>query len=250
MQVIVDSIPVTYKSAGSGPVILLIHGWADSLATFDSLSSCLASDFQVVRLDLPGFGGTGLPPETWGLENYATFVGNFLAKMKIPHVYGLVGHSNGGAISIYACSHKVINPDKLVLIASSGIRGDDAKKKAVMAGAAKTGKLLAKVLPRTSQKKLKRTLYNKVGSDLYVAEELEDTFKKVVSQDVEEDSARITSQTLLIYGENDKATPPSYGQRFADKIKDSKLVVVEDAGHNVHKHQEERVNTEVVGFLK
>ena len=60
-----DGVQVFYREAGdaSAPVILLLHGFPTSSFMFRELIPCLASDFRVIALDLPGFGFTEIPAE-------------------------------------------------------------------------------------------------------------------------------------------------------------------------------------------
>ena len=129
MQVVTNSILTHYELSGTGPVLLLLHGWGDRLETFDAITSMLQKTFTVVRLDLPGFGGTEAPQETWGLEQYAGFVSDFMTKLDIPKPRALIGHSNGGAVAITGLAHKTLQADRLILLASAGIRNRHGLRK-------------------------------------------------------------------------------------------------------------------------
>src|SRR5689334_4037297 len=123
MQVVVDSLLTRYTREGKGKQVLLLHGWGDSAAGFRVLQHALAKKYCVTAVDLPGFGGTQAPPAPWGLDDYAQFVAHFFTKIEDKPVYAIVGHSNGGAIAIRGLGSGVLNADKLVLLASAGIRG-------------------------------------------------------------------------------------------------------------------------------
>ena len=73
MKLIVYNLATEYTIEGAGGTALFLHGWQDNLHTWDSLASLLAPMYRVVRLDLPGFGKTELPRETWNLYNYIQF---------------------------------------------------------------------------------------------------------------------------------------------------------------------------------
>src|ERR1700761_1960117 len=100
MQVVVDSLLTQYVRTGKGKVVLLLHGWGDSAAGLRDLQAVLGKRYDVIALNLPGFGGTGNPPVAWGLTDYAQFVAHFLHKIGVSDVYAVLGHSNGGAIAI------------------------------------------------------------------------------------------------------------------------------------------------------
>ena len=250
MNVIVDSLLVNYERTGSGKPVLLLHGWGDTLRTFDLLLKNLKGDYELITLDLPGFGGTQRPQEAWGLEEYARFVAAFLRKIEVSDAYAVVGHSNGGAIAIKGLAHGSIKAKKLVLIASAGIRARDTGKKLAWKIVAKSGKAATAILPAATRKKLRGRLYKGIGSDYLVVPEMEATFKKVVSQDVQSDALQLSTPALLVYGREDTATPSSYGEAVNGAIANSKLHIVDGAGHFVHQERAHEVASLVKEFLK
>ncbi len=245
-KVVVDGLLANYRTYGKqGDVIVMLHGWGDSLNTFDGLSRELSKTNFVVCLDLPGFGQSDSPKNTWGLSEYASFVSEFCKKINLNVDY-LVGHSNGGAISIKLVAQKLFKPKKLILLASSGVRSDYNGRNKALRIVTKTGKIITTPLPKSIKSKIRKKVYDTVGSDMLVAEHLQETFKKTVAEDITELSAKITIPTLLIYGSEDKATPVEYGEIFSKKIQNSKLVEINGAGHFIHHDKE----NEVTGLIK
>ncbi len=242
MQIIVNNLVVSYQRVGTGPVALLLHGWADTYHTFDALVDKLSGQYTVVRLDLAGFGGSQPPEGSWNLSDYANFVRDVLQKIAImPNdITLLIGHSNGGAIAINATSKGILKPKKLILIASSGIREDSVRKTAIGA-IAKVGKVATLVLPKKYKLSIRNKFYNKVGSDFLIAEHMQGTFLKIVSEDVRHDAEKLSVPTCLIYGELDMSTPPVYGQLLQQSIEGSVLNVVQNADHFVHQSYTEEV---------
>jgi len=248
MTIIIDECAVHYEKYGKGPVVLFLHGWGDSLKTFRDLSDNLKKHYTIMTLDLLGFGESDSPKETYSLEKYAMFVKQFLEKTD-NNPYAIIGHSNGGAIAIRGVSSGILSCEKLILIASSGVRSTYNKRKNFLRASAKAAKLMTMVLPESTQMKIKRKVYKKLGSDLFVAEHLQDTFKKVVSEDVLHDAAMIIQPTLLIYGSADHATPVKYGEMFAKQIENSDLKIIDGADHFLHHTHGEKVNKLVLDFL-
>lgn len=250
MQVIVDNILTSYKKYGSGKkVILCLHGWGDSTEGFEALGQFSPDKYNTILLDLPGFGGTSRPSFAWGLPEYAEFVGRFLRKIKA-EPYALVGHSNGGAISIFAISSGIIKPKKLILLASSGVRSAVSLKKTFYKALAKPVKLLIFLLPKSIQKKIKKKLYAKIGSDYMVVDGLQETFRKVVNYDILADAKKVRTPTLLVYGENDLITPIWQAKKIAAEISGSKLKIIDQADHFPHKGHPEKVKKLIEDFLK
>jgi pimeloyl-ACP methyl ester carboxylesterase len=249
MQVIVNGLMTNYERKGSGKAVVLLHGWGDDLTTFRQLSAMLAGAFDVIAVDLPGFGKTETPKNDWKLDDFALFTADFLRKIGIKETYAVIGHSNGGAVAIRGVASGKLSPDRLVLLASSGIRGEYKGRNKALRLITKTGKLLTAPLPKRAKKRLQRTVYSTVGSDMLVAENMQETFKLVVTDDVQNDAATIEVPTLLIYGSNDTATPQRYGERFATLIPKSKLEIIKGAGHFVHHQHADDVGQLVTEFL-
>lgn len=249
MQAVVDEKIVTYVRSGSGRTVVMLHGWGDDSRTFAKISKHLAVNYEVIAVDLPGFGGTQGPAQAWGLNNYAEFVAAFLAKIGVDSVYAYVGHSNGGAIAIRGLSQSLLQAERLILLASAGVRTEDKTKKRALRLLAKTAKVAVKPLPGRVQNKLKKRAYAAVGSEMYVADGMQEIFKNIITDDVQDDAAVVTIPTLLIYGDADQATPSHWGQKFHQAITGSKFVLLDGGGHFIHHEQPERVATLVEEFL-
>ncbi|MEK7603056.1 MAG: alpha/beta hydrolase [Patescibacteria group bacterium] len=248
MNVVVEGLLVNYSDEGSGPVILFIHGWGDSLSTFNTVTKELTASYRVITIDLPGFGKSQAPKNPWGLSDFAVLINKFLTKINV-NLYAIIGHSNGGAITIRGVSHKIFSAEKIILLASSGVRGEFKNSKKFLRVAAKGARALTAPLPLSIKSKIKKRAYQSIGSELFVAEHMQDTFKKIISEDVVEESSLIKLPTLLIYGQNDEATPPRYGEQFHIKIKNSKLEIITNCGHFVHQQAPRIVNKIIVDFL-
>ncbi len=250
MIIIVDGYAVNYSQEGKGPVIVMLHGWGDSLKTFDGLATALKRDYTVIRLDLLGFGASDSPEEPFTLDKYAMLVNHFLEKIGVlASVHAFIGHSNGGAIAIRALSSGKLEAEKLVLLASAGIRSEYKGRKKVLRIAAKAAKIPTMLLSQTTQKKLKKRAYKTIGSDLFVAEHLQETFKAIVTDDTLKESSLISKPVLLLYGDKDEATPYIYGEMFKKQMPNAKLVVIEGAGHFLHQENSKEVLEKIREFL-
>jgi pimeloyl-ACP methyl ester carboxylesterase len=234
MQVVVDSLLTQYETLGTGKLVVLLHGWGDSAKGLQGLQRALAKKFQVVAVDLPGFGGTEAPEGIWGLDDYAVFVAHFLQKIGAKKVHMLIGHSNGGAIAVRGLARDILQADKLALLASAGIRGEYKGRVKALRILTKAGKAFTTPLPKSVKQKLRKKVYATVGSDMLVAEHLQETFKKVVTDDIREDARSISQPTLLVYGEDDESTPVKFGELLHENIDGSTLEILPGAGHFVH----------------
>lgn len=250
MQLVVDGLLTQYMQSGSGPTVVLLHGWGDNAQSLSSIQAGLAAHFTILTPDLPGFGGSQSPDQAWGLDDYAQFVAKFLDKLQLTAIHALVGHSNGGAIAIRGLSKGILTADRLVLLASAGIRNQYKGRHRALRYLAKAGKLVTMPLPVAAKRRLRQQVYRTIGSDMLVAEHLQDSFRKVVTDDVQADAARIAIPTLLIYGEADEQTPVRFGERFHQLIDGSTLEVLPSVGHFVHLERPQLVLKSVEEFLQ
>ncbi len=249
MQVIIDNLSLSYSKVGTGKSILLLHGWGDSSDTFKSLIVDLSRSYECISLNLPGFGASEIPKSAYDLQKYAETISEFTKKVGCENPAAIIGHSNGGAIALKAVASHLINPEKLILLASSGVRSDKSYQKMALRLGAKIAKVPLSVAPRHTRDNVKRKVYGKLGSDLYVAEHMKETFKNVVSEDILDSIGGVSMPTLLLYGENDDATPVTYGVKIANKIPKSEMVVIKDAGHFLHQSHASEVLSYIKRFL-
>lgn len=239
-----------YQLTGKGKLVLVLHGWGDSANGLANLTRSLSERYQVLSIDLPGFGGTQAPEDVWNLDDYAGFVKSFLAKVDLKQPYAVIGHSNGGALAIRAISLNQLKPSKLVLMAASGIRTKQKSRRIALNIIAKTGNIATLWMPERYRQGLRKSLYTTAGSDMLIAPHLEETFQKTVRQDVQGDASGINLPTLLIYGSDDTAVPVEDGKQYSRLIKDSKLEIIGGSGHFVHLDAAQKVQDLIEEFLK
>lgn len=249
MQIVINDLLVHYEVSGKGKLVVLLHGWGDSAKGLTDLRNRLAEKYQVLALDLPGFGATQPPDDVWDLDDYADFTSATLQKINLGNTYAVIGHSNGGALAIRAFSLNKLEAEKLVLIAASGIRSGASIKRLLLKVVAKVGNIATIWMPERYRRALRQSLYGAAGSDMLVVPHLQETFKRTVRQDVQQDAAKITTPTLLIYADNDQAVPVADGQTYHRLIKNSQLEVITDAGHFVHLDQAPKVIKLIEEFL-
>ena len=234
MKTIVDGLAVEYADEGHGEPLVMLHGWGDSLRTFDALTAELVATHRIVRLDMPGFGGTERPKGAWTVSDYAAFVGKFLEKFGI-NTYVIVGHSFGGRIAIKGAGRGILTPRAVVLMASAG----NARRRTLRNGAylvaAKIGKAISLLLPLRIRERMRARLYKSAESDYDAAGPMKDIFLNTIREDLSADATNIQQPALLIWGGQDEVTPLYDGKRLADRIPNSKIVVIPQAGHFLHR---------------
>ena len=249
MKIIVQNLATEYLDEGTGKVVLFLHGWQDNLHTFNSLVSLLSPRLRIIRLDLPGFGKSEVPKETWDLDHYVRFVNDFIQKLNI-QVDTLVGHSFGGRIAIKGEATKNLQAQKIILICSAGIAKNRTFRNLVFKLLAKIGGLITYIPPLIFWREgLRKRMYSFIGSDYLNTGALREIFLKIISEDLSASAKKITTPTLLIWGENDTETLLSDGKQLAGLIPNSKLKVISGTGHFVHKEKSQEVAKLVQEFL-
>ena len=117
----IDEMQVHYRDEGKGYPIVLIHGTASSLHTWDSWTKDLKKSYRVIRLDLPAFGLTGPNANAdYSIKSYTNFLHQFLTKIKIDTFY-LAGNSLGGNIAWNYTTEHPRKVKKLILVDASGL---------------------------------------------------------------------------------------------------------------------------------
>lgn len=248
MKTIIDNIAVEYEDEGEGPVLLLLHGWMNTLRSFDALVEKLRGKYRLVRIDLPGFGNTEPPPSPWCVEDYAKFVQHFLEKKELKPA-AIAGHSFGGRVAIKGLGRSILKAEKLILIASAGNARRNTPKMAAYKAAAKVGKAIGVFLPASTREELRERLYTQAGSDYARAGALSATFVTTVAEDLTADAAKISAPALLLWGSVDTSTPLEDGRRLAKVIKNSELRVYEGAGHQLHRERPREVAEAIRHFV-
>src|SRR6266404_506004 len=202
MNVVVNGLMTNYQKVGKGKAVVFLPGWGDNVTTFSNLVERVKQNYEFYCLDLPGFGGTYAPPAAWNLHEYSDFVKAWLKKLGLDP-FAMVCHSYGGAVAMIDASGKT-DIDKLILIASAGIRDKNRLRKSLMSGVAKIGKVTLYALPSSRSRKIKERIYKSIGSDLMLLPHMEQTYRRIINEDVRQIAAKIIIPTLLIYGSHDK----------------------------------------------
>ena len=225
--------------------IFIIHGWTYTLNAWDALQSSLKRlGVEPVILHVPGLSEPST--EVWTLDKYVSWLEQKLAgEQNIT----LLGHSNGGRIAIAFSAKNPSKVSKLILLDSAGIVHNEFGlrfKRVVFGGIARVGK---KVVGSNSF--LRKVFYKIIGARDYerAPKNMQETMKNLISVDLSNSLSTIFTPTLILWGENDKATPVSDARKMHDLIKNSKLVVIPDAGHSPHQSHTSKVAEEITRFL-
>lgn len=231
--IVIDGLKMRYDRTGDGvQAVIVMHGWGCKASTVQVLAAAAAAPSTTVyNLDLPGFGASDEPPAHWGVYDYAHFIEAFADALGIVSPV-LIGHSYGGRIAIIYASERPVA--KLILVDSAGIKPRRSLRyyfKVYTFKAAK--KLLPILLGSEKGARAIDRMRGTAGSADYRA--ASPVMRRVMSTSVNQDLKHllpsITAPALLIWGENDTATPLRDARIMEKLIPDAGLVCYPGCGH-------------------
>ena len=231
---------IAYRSAGSGPQLVLLHGaWADSRVWRLQLEG-LADEFTVIAWDAPGCGASSDPPPDFGIADYADAVAGFIGALGLdrPHILGL---SFGGGLAIEVARRHPGLPRSLVLASAyAGWAGSLAPN--VVNG--RLGRALAEAdrppeqwvagyVPGFFAGPVSPELVAELtGIMLDVrASGIKPMAKAFAAADLRDALADLVVPTLLLYGALDERSPLEIAHDLHSRIPQAELVVLPGVGH-------------------
>ncbi len=253
----VDDIQLRYRTWGNQqpdkPNLVLLHGFANSVQTFERIAPLLTDQYFVAAVDLPGFGLSEKPTDhNYGNASQARVISDFIAAMKMQEVI-VGGHSMGGALALHV-SEQTPQVTGMVML-NPGI---------ITTGVPPITSYLFFPLPRLAakifgQREFRENFLRKsfLNTDLITEESMDAMMLGPRSDDYlsgattlmsyykEGDEikmlANVRVPTLLVWGNQDRGKPPGEAELLQSMITGSELVRVADAGHYVHEEQPQKV---------
>ena len=247
-----------YRLAGSGPVLLLIHGIGDSSRTWLHVLPELARRFTVLAPDLLGHGGSDKPRADYAASAYASGMRDLLGVLDIDRVT-VVGHSLGGGVAMEFAYQFPYRCERLVLVGTGGVgRGvHPVLRWATAPGAEFVLPLVTaqpvQYLARQLEPVIRIVGGFGMGSDFhYVLERYQsladDTARSAFLRTLRSvvdwrgqvvtmlDRCYLTRRmpTLLVWGDQDQVVPARHARVAHAAMPGSRLEIFENAGHFPH----------------
>lgn len=240
----VAGVETYYQQIGNGPVILLLHGWRNSWQSWSNLIPFLSEKYQLVVVDLPGFGKSANPKHGWGTPQFKNWLQALIAELQIAKLEAVIGHSYGGKVAAWSWlvqPNLNIKPAKgLFLIGPSGIPPRLSISK----------KMLKNFLPffpsfvkRQVFGFLRPWLYNRLETNadyLQATTFQQQTLAQILDEDIRHSQNKFSQNTNtnlpihLCFGEQDEASPLWMAYEWLQLSNQSEIFVVEQAGHFPH----------------
>jgi pimeloyl-ACP methyl ester carboxylesterase len=235
-----NELQVATYTVGDGKPLIILHGWGSSSAVMMPLAKKLGAHRTCVLLDLPGFGETPEPPRAWAIDDYAGMVETFINDTFPDTAVDILVHSFGGRILLKMLSrpNRKVEIDKMIVTGGAGLEPKRSLKYHTKRLTAKLLKLPVKLVPSSKRdaamEKLRGTaLWKSLGSSDYskLSGVMRETFVKTVTEYFDNQLSKIDDELLLLWGKEDTATPTDQAHRLDKGLKNSALVVIDDAGH-------------------
>jgi len=235
------------------PRLLLVHGLGGSVESWVDVLDHLSRGFHLIAVDLPGYGQSEKPDASYTIESFADFVCALIEQLKAGSLI-LAGHSMGGMIAMKTYSKCPEKVKAMILIDAAGVSGTAAEKIRRYMSDGWTLERLRKfyldcVLGRVG--KLDEARLEEV------VQMMEDPgFRRAYLRSLEaiskplpeEEIMKIKVPTLIIWGSDDKLTPPEDGVKLNKLIRGSRLVIVEGAGHSPQEETPRKLVQEIEKF--
>lgn len=264
----VDGTKVHYRVEGdkSKPLLILLHGVLASLHTWDGWVEHLKPHFQIMRIDIPGFGLTGpMAKDDYTPEYAVEFFERFRQKMGFEKFH-LAGNSLGGFISWYYAAHYPQHVDKLILIDPIAY---PQKLPFIIKFASGTffGAFAQFQSPRFIIKRNIRQVY---GDPDKVTDEIIDRYHELLLREGNRESMvkyfrtlkkystneeicrsipNIKSPTLLMWGESDRWVPPELIERWRSDLPGLNVKTYPGAGHVPMEEMPDETAADAYAFL-
>lgn len=253
MNINIDGLNINYIDEGSGEVVVLLHGWGSNITLFQSMTKLLSSKYRVIAMDMPGFGESDEPSTPWNVDNYVEFVIKFLKNFDVKSAVFL-GHSFGGRVIIKMFERKSLPFEitKIILADSAGVKPKKTLKQKSKIKTYKIGKAVLNFAPvKALFPDALDKLRSKSGSADYNAASpvMRQTLVRVVNEDLTHIFPKVTPPTLLIWGENDTATPVSDACLMEKLMPDAGKVVFPNCGHYSFLEKQFEFNRVLASFM-
>jgi pimeloyl-ACP methyl ester carboxylesterase len=238
-------VAANVAEAGTGPAIVMIHGFGAAIDWWDEIAPALAADHRVIRVDLIGHGGTAAPASGYTIPRQAELVAAVLDRLGVERVI-VIGHSMGGEVATALAERNPARIAAMILIDSPPTAGTTFT---VMTDAAMTPVLGELLSHFETDQTIRRGLSQGFAPGFPVPEkfvaDLEQltytAFRSAHEDSIAYRTAKPTNERLAalvpvppllaLTGTLDAIVPPAHEKYFA-QVPGAKIVMIEGSGHS------------------
>jgi pimeloyl-ACP methyl ester carboxylesterase len=238
----------SYIDEGEGKVLLLLHGLMGALSNWDKVIEEFSSEYRVIIPILPIYD---LPLLTTGVKSLAKYVHKFVMYKRLTDIT-LLGNSLGGHVAlIYVLSHPSV-VKSMVLTGSSGLYENAFGGSFPRRGSYDFIKEKVEFTfydPDTATKELVDDVF-RIINDRHSVIRILAMAKSAIRHNMKKDLHKISIPVSLIWGKDDKITPPEVAVEFNELLPDSELHWIDKCGHAPMMEQPKEFNRVLKGFLE
>jgi pimeloyl-ACP methyl ester carboxylesterase len=254
----VDGLSIAYRMAGTGPPLVLLHGFLCDSRCWRTQLTGLADQLMLVAWDAPGAGASSDPPESFTVTDWAQILAEFLDGIGFARAHFL-GLSWGGMLAqeLYRLYPACI--DHLVLVDTyAGWKGslpeemvEKRRARCYRDASRPKDEVVAEWVPTEFFMNASEELTAEMAAVVADFHPLGFRLMAKALADVDTSSVleTIKAPTLLLWGDGDRRSPLSVAERFHTVIPNSKLEVIPGAGHVCNMEKPGDFNASVRRFL-
>jgi 3-oxoadipate enol-lactonase len=254
-----DDRPVAWREAGppDGELAVLLHGLGGSRIAWEpQLTSLSTAGYRAAAWDMPGYGASA-PPREWTFDALAGAAATWIRGFGLGAAH-VVGLSMGGMVALHLALAEPRMVRSLALCDTSPAFGFDGVTTAETWVEARLAPIRDGATPASIAAGVIGSIMapgaTAVGAATAAMARIDpDAFAGAVrclpSHDVRDRLAEIAAPTLVIVGELDRETPPSYARHLADRIATSRYVEIAGAGHISNLERPTQFDAALLDFL-
>jgi pimeloyl-ACP methyl ester carboxylesterase len=214
--------------------ILILHGWGSCAKNWSRVKELLENQgYKIYLPDLPGFGQNSSLSKPWSIDDYVAWVKEYSEKQNLSQFF-LLGHSFGGSLAIKFSLKYPERIKKMFLVASAGIRKKTIRKK-ILGRISKFFKIFSFLPFYSFIRKIFYKFIVKKSDYPYLSETMRETYLNIINEDLSGLLFQVTVPTIIIWGEKDDVVSLKEGQFINQNIKNSKLLIIPGANHDLER---------------
>ena len=128
MKFAYNGTSVAYRVRGTGPAVVLLHGFLENKEMWTNLENSLRENFTTITIDLPGHGKSDVISETHSMEDMADVVSAILKHLQL-HSISLLGHSMGGYVALAFLENNEKMVRQIILLNSTPFADSEERRK-------------------------------------------------------------------------------------------------------------------------
>ena len=270
----INNIKICYQVQGEGYPVFLIHGFGSKKESFMAQIPTLSQKFKVISFDNRGSGKSARPNIPYTMEMFVDDIKSLMDYLKIEMAH-LIGLSLGGMISLNYILKYPNTVNKLILINTLAELPNDFDPEAYVNSRIEALELAKKDSEFSFWQSTRFGFYSKFRQEMKAnptkkfyglwsvedvlnyyktdpptAQDIRNIASSFKTHNVYEKLHEIKQETLLLTASHDKLVPKEKVLEIHEKMPNSRIHIIQNAGHESPKEKAPEVNKVIIKFLK